>query len=133
VPGVRLANHDFWYEAIGHCILQTLSFTVLDIGVRTYRYEGEWNRESRFQLGKKYRTEDTLGVDGFSNFSCLKANGDEMPLVHTWRIESIRQLEPKGHGSREVTSTDRQGDDSYLLICELLPVEPKSSSTTALR
>jgi hypothetical protein len=80
----------------------------------------------------------------------LDAAGAEIPLVYSWRIDSIfRQTapyvevapgrwarDPERLGYGEILQTNAWDDDGghaeYLLSCELLPVPPKNTSATAL-
>jgi hypothetical protein len=114
--GSRPAETQGQYHVTADCVVSDERVTVLDFGLRVWRHEGLGTSEAPFRTGRRYRTTLNLFVDCFGMNSWQNDEGDEIPLVYSWRIEAI--LHPT-----EAACTDRQR--GCILQCELLPVSPK--------
>ncbi len=99
----------------------------------------------------RFRTRLNLGIDPFGFWECHTPTA-VLPMVYTWRIESILQqtaphVETVINGTRvlnrdaskpgwkTIIRTDAHHDDNgraeYILRCELLDVPAKGTSVTA--
>jgi len=148
---------DCVYDTVAEVVLQTVDITILDIGVLVFRDESVSSLRP-FPPECRVAVKLGLGVDPFFYVQGLARVPSIPPLIYSWRILSIlRQTAPfieriaeagllAGHsvqirdphrlGYEEVYQTDGWNDDGghaeYLLRCQLLPIPPKRTSSTAI-
>ena len=141
---------DATYDIEADVVFNNDRVTVIDLGLSAY-CETQGAGEGAFPVGTSVHGQVTLGVDHFFYFERLSKVPELPPLVYTWMITRIRrqtapfkQADAAGKwlvrdetqwGWAEISRTDAWHDDdgraSYLLDCELQPVAPKRTSSTA--
>jgi hypothetical protein len=129
-PGVVLAS-DLLYDATAKCIVQTEQITILDIGILVYQ-SGPVPADTRFAIGDTFQSKLIIGVDSYFYFEHLRGTDGAMPLVYSWRIESIfrqtapfldigprlRGRDPSRLGYEEIQKTNAGvGDEEVPSIC----------------
>jgi hypothetical protein len=139
------------YNAVADVLLRTDDITVLDIGILIYGQTAllpaAVSQKSRLsvQIG--------LSVDPFFYLEGLNTIPAVPPLVYSWRMSSIlmqtapfiekivegrkvQVRDPKRFEYQEILRTDAWEDDGgygeYIFALDLLPIEPKRSSATAI-
>jgi len=143
------------YEVISRITFSSPEITVLDCGLLVFS-ENLPHELARLSKGK-IRARLGLGIDPFFYFESLNQVSGVPPLIYSWCIKSIlietapfietvggighlagRKVmirDPSKLGWKEIDKTDAANDDdghaSYLLQCELLPIPPKRTSSTA--
>ncbi|MGD0880968.1 MAG: hypothetical protein ABSB09_05315 [Acidimicrobiales bacterium] len=141
-----LARHlrDSHYSIEGQVRCDDEDALVIDVGIGVFRE----TTQEHFPVGTMVAGEVYLGIDPFFYFERLAKLRKDPPLIYTWKIQRIqRQTAPfirSGNGLirdvsqsnwADIESTDAWSDDegngSYLLECQLQPLDPKYSSATA--
>lgn len=145
-PGSQFSD-DYLCDVIANCIMQTDQVTIFDIGILVYAEASV--PVPTIPAAGTFRTKLGIGADPFPYFESLSRIESVPPLVYSWRIESIfqqtapwievaprtRERDPNQLDYAEIAKTDAWSDDNgyaeYMLRCELLPVPPKRTSSTA--
>jgi hypothetical protein len=147
---------DVAYRVLAEKISQPSEITVLNIGILVYSQFA--SQLSDVERGAQFRADLELCLDPYHYFEYLGTTGGALPLVYSWRINSIlRQTAPfieagadSGRlggrkllvrdasklGYEEIQRTDAWSDDhgsgEYILVCDLLPIPAKRVSSTAI-
>jgi hypothetical protein len=139
------------YSVVAERVWTKDGIILLDIGIFVYRQSKA--QPATPEPHKRFKTEINLAVDPFHYFEAIGKGHETLPLVYTWRINSVlRQTAPfietiskyggklrtrdqSKLGYEKIPKTDAWHDDdgngSYILQCDLLPVPLKRDSATA--
>lgn len=150
-----MPTDDFEVDVVSKIEFSNSEITVLNFGILAFT-ENLPPEILPYSSGK-FKTRLGLGIDPFFYFERLSKVAGVPPLIYSWRINSIFQqtapfietVEKSGFLAgrkvfvrdqlktrwKEISKTDAWNDDngrgSYVLRCELLPIEPKFISATA--
>jgi hypothetical protein len=142
---------DVAYRVTAEKISQSGEITVLNVGILVYSQFA--SQLSEVEHGTRFRADLELCVDPYYYFEYLSKIGGALPLVYSWRVNSIlRQTAPFIEASADsgrqlrvrdasklayeaIQRTDAWRDDhgfgEYILNCDLLPIPAKRVSATA--
>jgi hypothetical protein len=146
---------DVAYRVTAEKISQPGEITVLNVGILVYSQFA--SQLSEVEHGTRFRADLELCLDPYHYFEYLSKTGRALPLVYSWRVNSIlRQTAPFIEASADsgrldgrmlrvrdasklayeaIQRTDAWRDDhgfgEYILNCDLLPIPAKRVSATA--
>ncbi len=142
---------DCLYKATADVVIEEAALTVIDFGIQAFSQRSLASKG--LEQGRRLSMSVGLGVDPYFYFEAFSGLPGVPPLIYSWRIASIvgysaPYVESVGADGRKVISrddnrlthrqidgTDAWHDDGwfqYTLQCELLPIAPKRTSSTAI-